>query len=146
MKPESLLCVALIVLGGCSSPALVEFRGATTTFKRTGARDGATSYAPEVQVGSEVVISNDDFASATPSFTDDGRRAVDVTLTDEGARKMLAYTSAHLREPIAIMLDGQLLDAPMVLSPLSKSGVISAMPSGLSQEQVDRIVQSLNRH
>ena len=145
MNRPSLVCAALVVLGGCASPALVEFRPATATMKRTGGDAAAPSWTQEIEVGSTVVISNADIASATASTTGNGKRAVAITMTEEGARRLLAYTSAHLEQPIAILLDGQLLSAPTVRSPLSKYGMVMATPDGLSEAQVDRIVRSINR-
>lgn len=134
----------LACLGACASPARVEFRAASKNSTQGSVTMVAPVGAAVIYVAPQVVVSNSDIATASIAVTDDGKRAVSITLTEAGASKLLAYTSAHLNEPIAIMVDGRLVSAPVVHSPLSRSAIIMGGSDGLSQEEADRLVSSLN--
>jgi len=139
-----LATVVLACLGACASPAKVEFRAASMNSTPDSVKMVAPAGAAPIYVAPQVVISNSDIATASIGTTENGTRAVYVTLTDAGASKLLAYTSVHLREPIAIMIDGQLVSAPMVQSPLSKVAMILGGPNGFTEEEASRLVTSLN--
>src|SRR3972149_4811493 len=61
-----------------------------------------------------VIFSGDKVKSAAPGFTDAGLRAVNLTLTDEGARLFDQYAAAHYGEQFAIVLDNIVESAPVI--------------------------------
>ena len=81
--------------------------------------------ANEVAAGSRippdfrVVFSGDKIRSATPGFDELGQRAVDFTLTDEGARLFAEYTRDHVGEQFAIVLDDVVISAPQIRQPIT---------------------------
>lgn len=62
-----------------------------------------------------------------------------ITLTDEGARMMEQMSAKHLRKPIAILIDGKVVMAPILHTRLSRDAVISG---NFSEEEVQRIVDA----
>src|SRR5690242_597547 len=74
----------------------------------------------------EVIISNGDIATAQVI---DGSRAaqysVAVEFTNAGAAKIQRATANHIGRPVAILIDGQVVMAPIVRSPLGTSAVIT---------------------
>ncbi len=61
-----------------------------------------------------VIFSGDKIASAAPGFTQTGQRAVDVTLTDQGATIFDDYAASHYQQQFAIVLDGKVVSAPVI--------------------------------
>ncbi len=61
-----------------------------------------------------IIFGGDQIASAAAGNDQAGRRAVDITLRDEGARLFDAYARAHFEERFAIVLDGTVISAPSI--------------------------------
>ena len=82
---------------------------------------GVTPGSPVVQQGSgkppgELLFTGAQVSSAAPGFDPQQRRAVDITLRDEGARIFDDYAAQHnnQRDQIAIVLDGIVQSAPTI--------------------------------
>lgn len=72
-----------------------------------------------------VLASNGDIAdSRVMPVEDPDRAAVYITLTRTAAERMRAATSGHIGRPVAILLDGEVVLAPIVRSPISDAAVI----------------------
>ncbi len=144
MKQLAALIVAL-GLGACAPRPTVEFRAASwTATPGTRLLTVPGSELP-IYVDSQVVITNADIASASLSKTNDGQRAVAITLTDKGAQKLGEHTGSHLDQPIAIFVDGKLYSAPTVRAQLTRSALIMRSPGGLSESEATSLVESLNK-
>ncbi|HYO44117.1 MAG TPA: protein translocase subunit SecD, partial [Candidatus Limnocylindrales bacterium] len=61
-----------------------------------------------------VLFSGDQLSAATIGQDETGRRTVDFTLKDEGRDKFAAYTASHVNDYFAIVLDGQVISAPVI--------------------------------
>jgi preprotein translocase subunit SecD len=85
----------------------------------------------------ETIAANSDIARAavvqgrTPSTFN-----VSVTFTAEGAAKMLTATRDHIGRPLAILLDGDVVMAPVVRSPISASAMISGSFTSVEAERI----------
>ena len=82
---------------------------------------GVTPGTPGVQQGSgkppgELLFTGVEVSSAAPGFDQQSRRAIDITLRDNGARIFDAYAAQHFnnRDQIAIVLDGIVQSAPTI--------------------------------
>ena len=69
--------------------------------------------------GLRVVFSGDKIATAMAGVDDIGQRAVNFTLTGEGAQIFGDYTSDHVGEQFAIVLDGSVISAPVIRSAIT---------------------------
>jgi preprotein translocase subunit SecD len=85
---------------------------------------GVTPGTPGVQTGSgkppgQLLFTGAEVASAAPGFDQQSRRAVDITLRDNGARIFDEYAAQHAndRDQIAIVLDGIVQSAPTLREP-----------------------------
>ena len=112
----------------------------------TDARQGtrAVSIGPEgrtIFVRPDAVLTNDDIA-ATRVVGDRRPYAVEVELTPRGAERLRRATAAHLGRPVAIMVDGAVLAAPVVRSPIDRVGQITG---DYSKEDAERLAQGLER-
>jgi preprotein translocase subunit SecD len=71
--------------------------------------------------------------------------AVAMILTAEGAKKMAALSKAQIDKPIALMLDGEVIWAPIVRSTIEREAILSGGPGGLTPAQIQRLLTSLKR-
>ncbi len=62
-------------------------------------------------------------ASAAPDQF--GQWQINFTLTGEGSTAFFNYTSSHIGQPMAIVLDGRVLSAPNINAAISDNGVIT---------------------
>ncbi|WP_149589053.1 protein translocase subunit SecD [Tabrizicola flagellatus] len=72
------------------------------------------------------VVSGEDLVDAQPSFDQNGRPAVSFRFDTTGARKFGDYTAANIGAPFAIVLDGEVISAPVIQSHIpGGSGIIT---------------------
>ncbi|MEP7158208.1 MAG: protein translocase subunit SecD, partial [Chloroflexota bacterium] len=83
------------------------------------ARDNEVVDGQPIPPDLPVVFSGDQVDSATPGFTQAGVRAVDFILKDQGARLFAQYTREHTNERFAIVLDGNVISAPVINEPIT---------------------------
>ncbi len=89
-------------------------------------------------------VTGDDLASATTEFDKSGY-VVAFRLTPSGAQKMLKLTAANqptgnFHRRMAIIMDGKVLSAPQLNSPISTSGIITG---NFTREEVEFLVTIL---
>ncbi|WP_102110026.1 protein translocase subunit SecD [Oceaniglobus roseus] len=72
------------------------------------------------------VVSGEELTDAQPSFDQNGRPAVNFRFNPSGARKFGDYTAAHIGSPFAIVLDNEVISAPVIQSHIpGGSGIIT---------------------
>lgn len=72
------------------------------------------------------VVSGEDLVDAQPSFDQNNRPAVSFRFDAAGARLFGDYTAANIGQPFAIVLDDQVISAPVIQSHISGgSGIIT---------------------
>ena len=64
---------------------------------------------------SAAVVTGEQLVDAQPSFDQNGRPAVNFRFNPTGARKFGDYTAEH-RSPFAIVLDKEVISAPVIQS------------------------------
>lgn len=80
------------------------------------------------------------------SVTDsDGSPGLAIVFTDEGAKKMAALSATRLGHPIAFLLDGKLIWAPVLRAPIQREAVLSGGREGLTVNDVQRLVAVLKQ-
>jgi TonB family protein len=62
---------------------------------------------------------------------------VAVTFNSDVATRMASATAAHLGRPLAIMLDGRVLSAPIVRAPVGDSGMLTGITAAVAQELIE---------
>jgi preprotein translocase subunit SecD len=75
----------------------------------------------------------------------DGSLTLTVVFTDDGAKKMAALSATRLGQPIAFLLDGKLIWAPVVRARLEREAVLSGGPGGLTLDEVQRLLAILRQ-
>jgi preprotein translocase subunit SecD len=72
------------------------------------------------------VVTGEELVDAQPSFDQDGRPAVSFRFDSTGARKFGDYTAANIGAPFAIVLDNEVISAPVIQSHIpGGSGIIT---------------------
>ena len=72
------------------------------------------------------VVTGEDLTDAQPSFDQNGRPAVNFRFNPAGGRKFGDYTAKNIGAPFAIVLDGEVISAPVIQSHISGgSGIIT---------------------
>jgi preprotein translocase subunit SecD len=89
----------------------------------------------------ELVVGNEDIAQtwvvdSTPRF------GVGVRLLPDGASRMHQATASHVGRPVAILLDGVVVMAPTVRSPIDDMAVITG---DFTRDEAERIAAGLER-
>lgn len=84
----------------------------------------------------EIVVNNDDVADA--SVLQDGTAGfgVAVWLLPPGAERMRQATTSHRDRPVAILIDGAVVSAPVVRAPIGDSAVISGIHTRAEAERL----------
>ena len=89
----------------------------------------------------EVVVTNADIEHCRAiSGSDASRYNIAVELNAAGAEKMRVATLAHEGRPMAILIDGEVVMAPVIRSPVSRSAVISG---DYSKAEAERIINGI---
>ncbi|OSP56279.1 protein translocase subunit SecD [Pseudoruegeria sp. SK021] len=72
------------------------------------------------------VVSGEELTDAQPAFDQNGRPAVNFRFNPAGARKFGTYTAENIGSPFAIVLDSEVISAPVIQSHIAGgSGIIT---------------------
>jgi TonB family protein len=93
-----------------------------------------------IYVQTSALVTASDVTQARVLETEGGRFSVDVTLSDEASQRMSRATAAHIGKPVAIMLDGRVVAAPVVRSPIGRSALFTG---NFTRAQAEAIVSRL---
>jgi len=137
------LAPQLLPHGGATLHAAVRFEVRLAELQPSADLLEAPVAAPAtvIYLHREVVVTNDDIAG---SRVVPGERAstfwIAIDLTPEGAEKMRHATAAHIGKPVAVLIDGNVVMAPVVRAPIGTTGVISG---DFTQAEAERIVNGI---
>lgn len=96
----------------------------------------------QVWVSPTNTLTSADIERAEAQKMANGDSAVAVVLTAEGAKKMEALTATRTNEPIAMLLDGKLIWAPVVRGSIGKEARLTGGPGGLTPAEIERLLAS----
>jgi len=145
------LAIALLVSCGCgltrsrpseTPPVKIEFRRAEDKPGPGLTEASVASTGGKVYLHDRVELSNADIARARVKKGLVGP-VVEVKLTEEGAKKFALVTTDRLGKQLAIVVDGQVLSAPIIRQWTSSGELI--ISGRLTQEQADRIAHGILR-
>jgi hypothetical protein len=105
----------------------------------SGLREAVVSGAAgrRIYLHQETVVTNSDIARAQVIPGDAASTfSVTVTFDADGAAKMLRATQSHMGRPLAILVDGEVMIAPVVRSPITTSAIISGSFTRAEAERV----------
>ncbi|MGE0394368.1 MAG: hypothetical protein AB7I25_02635 [Vicinamibacterales bacterium] len=94
-----------------------------------------------VHVHKAPIVTNDDIAQSRVVTAGDGTEfGVSIQFTQGGAEKLRQATAAHIGRPVALLIDGQVVMAPVLRSPLGNAASISGR---YTRAEADRIVAGM---
>ncbi len=137
--------VVIFVARTLQAQAALEIRAAATTPVAGWQQMASPGQDRMVWVAPTNRLTSVDIERAEASARPDGAPAVTVVFTDEGAKKMAELSAAHLNEPIAILLDGKLIWAPVVRGGMQKEALLTGGPQGLRPEEIQRLLAIFKR-
>jgi hypothetical protein len=88
----------------------------------------------------EIVVSNEDIAQSWVVQDGPDRFGVSVQLLQGGAERMKQATATHVGRPMAVLIDGAVVMAPVVRSPITDSAVITG---NFTQAEAERIADGI---
>jgi preprotein translocase subunit SecD len=96
---------------------------------------------PPVYIHKEPVVTNSDIATAqlVPGAVP-GRYAVGIEFNASGEAKMRAATSGHIGRPLVILIDGEVVMAPVLRSPIGASAVVTG---NFTKAEAERIANGV---
>jgi preprotein translocase subunit SecD len=86
-----------------------------------------------------------DIESAELVKDSDGSLVLTVVFTDDGEKKMAALSASRLGQPIAFILDGKLLWAPVVRARIERGAVLNGGAGGLTLDEAQRLLAILKQ-
>src|SRR6266850_4326786 len=88
----------------------------------------------------EIVVGNEDIAQSWVLQDGPARFGVTVQFLPPGAERMRQATTTHLGRPLAILIDGRVVMAPVVRSPIGDSAMITG---DFTRAKAERIVDGI---
>jgi preprotein translocase subunit SecD len=137
-----LSCVGPLAARPDEKKVTVEFRRAET--KPTEGYTEATveGTKEKVYIAKKADLTHADVAEAKADKDPRGDPAIELVLTKEGSKKLEALTGAQIGKPVAALIDGKVVFAPVVRAKVTGRAMITGK---FTKEEVERIVTALNR-
>jgi len=140
------LCLAWVCPVAAEKPpekatVKVEFRRAEKEPAEGLAEATVEGTKDKVYLHKTAEITNADIAEARAAEDTTGKPVVAITLTKEGAKKMRALTEEHRNKPLAILVNGKVIAAPVVKAPIGEQAWISGK---FTKEEVEKLVKGIN--
>ncbi|AQR62257.1 protein-export membrane protein SecD [Brevundimonas sp. LM2] len=102
------------------------------------AEDGVTPFL----IKKRVLVSGENLTRAGVGADQSGRPAIDFRFDGEGARRFGEATAANIGKPFAIVLDGKVISAPTIISPIT--GGTGQITGSYSIASASELVNLLN--
>lgn len=94
-----------------------------------------------IYLHAEVIVSNSDISRASIIQVDHSPQYnVGIEFNPSGTEKIRAATAKHIGNPVAVILDGKVIMAPIVREPIAGSAVISG---DFSRAEAEKIVNGI---
>ncbi len=123
--------------GGVLPPDAVLMKG-----KSIGDRNSDTSGDTLYLVSRVSAVTGRDLRTADPGRDENGQSDVRFTLTGEGGRRFYAFTSAHVGEDLAVILDNKVQEKAVIKEPIHDTGVINGRFSEQEAKDLAMILRS----
>lgn len=136
-----LSCVGPLAAWPDEKKVTVEFRRAETKPADGLAEATVEGSNQKVYIPKKADATTADIAEAKAALDGGGKPALDITFTKEGAKKMATLTEKHRDKPLAILISGKVVSAPIVRE---KFGERAQINGAFTQEEIESLVKALN--
>jgi preprotein translocase subunit SecD len=139
-KSFATILVGVALLAGViDGQGSLEVRAAASTAV-AGWQQMVSPSGSQVWVSPTNILTSADIERAEAQKMENGDSAVAVVLTADGAKKMEAVTATRTNEPIAMLLDGKLIWAPVVRGSVGREARLTGGPGGLAPADIQRLL------
>lgn len=148
MRSAFTLLMSLWLVACSSQQALapktrIEFRPASFAAQTGWAEMTVKETQQKIYLSETTIITSLDIAKAEAAFTEQGMPVVDISLTAAGKQKFALAIERYLNQPIGIVVNGELLSAPVIREKIA-GGMV--MISGIATAQEAKaIADGLNQ-
>jgi preprotein translocase subunit SecD len=136
-----LSCVAPLAARPDEKKITVEFRRAETRPADGLAEATVEGTNQKVYIPKKSDATTADIAEARAALDGGGKPALDITFTKEGAKKMAALSEKHRDKPLAILINGKVVSAPVMRE---KFGERAQINGAFTQEEIEGLVKAIN--
>ena len=141
-KPFATILIGVALLAGViNGQGPLEIRAAASTAV-AGWQQMVSPSGKQVWVSPTNHLTSADIARAEARNLPNGDPSVAVVLTESGAKKMTELAASRTNEPIAMLLDGKLIWAPVVRGSIGKEALLTGGPGGLAPAEIQRLLAS----
>lgn len=119
----------------------VEFRRAETRSANGLTEATVVGTKEKVYLHKTADATNADIAEARAAVDDNNKPFIEITFTKEGAKKMAALSEAQKNKPVAILIDGEVISAPIVRAKFSARAQITGK---FTKEETEKLVKAIN--
>lgn len=123
--------------GGVLPPDAVLMPG--RSIGRQGEGESETVY---YLISRAAAVSGRDLRTAEPSQDENGQPAVRFTLTNEGGRKFYSFTSAHVGDNLAVVLDNKVQEVAVIKEAIRDTGIINGRFTSQQTKDLAMILRS----
>ena len=136
--------IVTLLAGVLNGQTPVEIRAAATSAV-AGWQQMSEPRGDTIWVAPEVQLTSRDIARAEARTDPAAGPSIFLVLTDDGARKMAALSAKQDNKPIALLLDGKVIWAPIVHGSIGKEVRLTGGDGGLTTTQINRLLASFKR-
>ncbi len=133
--PYSSEQAALQDKGGVLPPDAVLMQG-----KSIGSRRDEEGGEQWYLISRASAVTGRDLRTAEPTTDENGQPAVRFILTGEGGRKFYSFTSAHVGDNLAVILDNKVQEVAVIKEPIHDTGIINGR---FTQQEVQDLAMTL---
>jgi preprotein translocase subunit SecD len=119
----------------------LEFRRAETKLAEGLSEERVVGSDQKVYVHKAVELTNVDIVFAKPGLSRKSKYEILVRFSKEGAQKMAKLSEAHRGKPLAILVNGKVVCAPVLRDMITEW---AAIDGSFTQEEVERICKEIN--
>ena len=94
----------------------------------------------KVYLHKEADLTGEDVDKARAAVDDQGRPAIEVIFTKEGARKMARLSEQHTGKPLAVLFDGKVISAPVIRARFSARALVTGM---FSEGEAEKLAKAI---
>jgi TonB family protein len=132
--------VTLPLVGDQADAALLELRLAELAPAPGLSEALVDGSGQRIYLHADVVVSTVDVIGARVADAGSGRYSVSTEFSAAASARLTTATQAHLGRPVAILLDGRVLAAPVIRSPIGRSAVLTG---DFTRERAEAIAAGL---
>lgn len=128
---------ALSAHNGVLPPDTVLMKG-----RSNASRSGDTPTDVYYLISRVSAVTGRDLRGAEPTRDENGRPAVSFILTGEGGKRFFGFTSAHINESLAVILDGKVSEVANIQEPIRDQGRITGSFTEQQAKDLSMVLRS----